>query len=441
MFQGKGKALVLGAAILVLGACTGRNHMVATAMDTNLALEQSTNEMLLLNIIRASQRKPMYFTALADISVTDRSKVDGSLTVPFGQAATHSYTFVPSFTLQAQPGFKVQILDNKAFITAIHTPVTLDTFALFLAAGWPKDFLLYMFTESLKVDGKPKPVINYSEIKVCPKNDAKAYKNCIKKSKKGAKKFAPLITKLKSDLEIRETNAINIIVSPVLDQQTVQHGKFLSQFLELRNKGYSLKNTCNARMIFTKEAEKKAAETGEKQSETDKKIKAIEKQLPCGRGVPLLYVVLKRVSDKLLFYGNCRVGEKQRTTKEREKNSECPLDKIVFRSPQGMLYFLGEITRIYRDGCQLEENKNGGIKKEECVVKLGKQPLFVLKKEVDQATSAITVTYNGESYGIPVKGKGDGFSLLALNLISQVISLQKDPKNIPKSSTINIFSN
>ena len=61
MFHGSGKALVLGAAIFALGACTGKNHMVMTANDTNLALEQSTNEMLLLNIIRAAKQKPMYF--------------------------------------------------------------------------------------------------------------------------------------------------------------------------------------------------------------------------------------------------------------------------------------------------------------------------------------------------------------------------------------------
>ena len=164
MFHAFRKALFLGGlggALLMLAAITVGKLMETTPRNANLALEKSTNEMLLLNIIRASQQKPMYFTGLSDVFMTDTAKLVGSLQ--------------PSVAFEKQSGFNVQILDNKEFINAILTPASLATLGIFLSFGWPAEFLLYMFTESVVAHGKRLPNVAYSVAQTKERYGAKAH--------------------------------------------------------------------------------------------------------------------------------------------------------------------------------------------------------------------------------------------------------------------------
>lgn len=150
------------------------------------------------------------------------------------------------------------------------------------------------------------------------------------------------------------------------------------------------------------------------------------------------YLILKKSANEALSYrptvggAECSIGTAE-PTQALTANAACEIKKITLRSPQGMLYFLGVISRNYI-------NDGPSAKKKVAQVRTG-SPLFVVTTGAASGNSAITASYDGETYGIPRKIKDRGFSMMAINLISQVITLQKDPKSIPKSTTINIISN
>lgn len=431
MFHAFRKALVLGGALLVLAACTGGNHMVATAKDANLALEESTNEMLLLNIIRASQQKPMYFTGLADVSMTDTAKLAGTLKLPFGGDATSAFDFSPSFTFEARPGFKVQILDNKEFINAIHTPASLDTLCFFLSFGWPAEFLLYVFTESVVAHGTRLPNVAFSVAKTEERYGAKAPAKIIEK-KRGLADFRGQVEHLAGQPKVISVDIKRVPVGPVLAAAAVEHRQVLMQILALKEKGISLEDACQVSRKIASGQSNISLPAG------------FLNGVNCVAGAAKKYVTLKFASKKVLAYKvkkpdgtmvSCTVATSMRTVKERAAASnECVIDQINLRSPQGMLYFLGQIARAYaHDGTK--PNKPVGVPG---LFRRGVSLFAVWKGQADGKT-ALSVEYDSETYNVPAKE--NNLSMLSLNRISQLISLLKDPKNIPTSSTINIFAN
>ena len=55
------------AGCLFLGGCATRSAMVGHAVDCNQAVEREQNRILLLNILRAKDQRPMYFTAISQL--------------------------------------------------------------------------------------------------------------------------------------------------------------------------------------------------------------------------------------------------------------------------------------------------------------------------------------------------------------------------------------
>jgi hypothetical protein len=96
---------------------------------------------MLLNVVRASQRRPMQFTGLQ--SITGAASISGTstLTAPFGEAAhrprgsSSPDVFGLSGTVSGGPSFIVPVLDTQEFYEGILNPISLQIFDLLLGAG------------------------------------------------------------------------------------------------------------------------------------------------------------------------------------------------------------------------------------------------------------------------------------------------------------------
>ena len=66
-----------------------KERIASTTTDYNLVVERVQNEMLLLNIVRASKRRPMYFTGFnllrGSLSYNFQT---GNIAIPFGNIGT-----------------------------------------------------------------------------------------------------------------------------------------------------------------------------------------------------------------------------------------------------------------------------------------------------------------------------------------------------------------
>src|ERR1700757_3767161 len=95
MGRGGARAAVLAAAVLVLAGCTVVDRFSGRAVEYNLQAEQAQEQALLLNIVRASMRRPMQFTSLQSITGTASASANASVT----GAATQQLPLVSLFNI------------------------------------------------------------------------------------------------------------------------------------------------------------------------------------------------------------------------------------------------------------------------------------------------------------------------------------------------------
>ena len=132
-----------------------KEQLAVTTMDYNLLVEKAENEMLLLNIIRASKRHPMYFTDFnllrGNLSYSFQT---GSITIPFGKIGAGldgSYSVAPSIGFSSNPSFDLAVLDSQEFMRGILTPVAMETIDYYWQSGWPKEMLLHLFVDKIEI--------------------------------------------------------------------------------------------------------------------------------------------------------------------------------------------------------------------------------------------------------------------------------------------------
>ena len=119
------RVLALSAAITGLGACQFSPDIPTRAIDYNRAVAHTTNEILLLNIMRASDREPRYFTRLGTNSAQSGVTGGVTLSLPFPNVAkgnagvSGSGTFANTFTLEN--------LDDKKYQDGAMQPIATST--------------------------------------------------------------------------------------------------------------------------------------------------------------------------------------------------------------------------------------------------------------------------------------------------------------------------
>jgi hypothetical protein len=132
-------------------AITPNTRVARSALDYNLQVEEAQNKNLLINVWRAKKRYPLY--------LTDISKVTGSLTntytlglsLSFGHIPKYQVTTTPSATFTTTPTFDVNLLDTQDFMRGFLAPVSPSIFAHFWRQGWPRELLLHLLVRELQV--------------------------------------------------------------------------------------------------------------------------------------------------------------------------------------------------------------------------------------------------------------------------------------------------
>jgi hypothetical protein len=132
---------------------------------------------------------------------------------------------------------------------------------------------------------------------------------------------------------------------------------------------------------------------------------------------------------------------------ETDAGPVCMTITLFLRSPEGILYYLGELARL--------EEKNNKVP-HICVD--GKlEPLFVVHRSSSECSKAVEVTNgDGATYAIPARNDkidkpnctksefrklsscDPGRSMEALTVVSQLIALQKSAKDLPTTSVVRV---
>jgi hypothetical protein len=375
-FRSVGMAIV---AALLLAGCASAQFLAERSTNYNKAIEQAQNQTLLLNVLRARDRKPLYFTAMHQVRGNIRYGTgSGNVGIPFGGAATTDvYSASPSVSYATNPTFDITLLDSKEFYQGILKPVDMETIEYYVSQGWPKDILLHMFIRQIDI-GDEEEIENY------PGNPEEF------------DRFQRTLHRL--ELGVTKTSTTVPIKGPELTEETVQN---LEHLLKARD----------AKLVVSKIPEKNRYQLEKTVAGLVFEAQGKENQMP-----------VENATTKRLF------ATQMLDVEEKEKKG-----KVYIRSPEAMIYYLGELAR--------EELKPGSTFKPTVRIgKTGKDILFRIE-EVDPEHRdgyALVVEYGGSMYGIPA-GSSGGRSMHVLSLITQILALHKSSKEFVGTQAVEVI--
>jgi hypothetical protein len=368
--------LCIGVSLLYLligCAMFPRERMASTASDYNIVVEKAQNQMLLLNIVRASRRYPMYFTsfnALRGNMSYDFST--GSISIPFGSIGTGfngAYTVAPNVRYSSNPNFDLTVLDAQEFTRGIMTPVAMCTIDYYWKSGWPKELLQHLFIERIEID-KSEPLDNYPL------------------DKEKFKKFQKGLRELTCDVGSKEHESISIKTKQEVGPK---------ELIEAQKAGFEF--------ISGKDGDENWYQLKLKQSE---------------------YIMECTNKDD---------SAKMATTKSKPGDEK--IGRIYLRSPEAILYYLGELVRAETEGDFVPKVK---------VCKLEKEvPLFLIHKSTGTDSDAVvSVDFEGFKYSIPrdplfADRCSADRTMQVLSLISQLIGQQKKIEQVPVTGVVNVI--
>ncbi len=175
------RVLALGLTIWLaiwLGGCAiSPSAIKADTLAFGEVIEDTTNKLLVLNVLRARDKAPLHF---ADIPVLRESMQQsftlslldfiGSSRVP--SSARDSVTL--GTTVQKTPSFDLNQLHSKEFITGITSPIDPKIVKYFLDRGLDRRIVLLLFFSAVEIieTGSPKGPVNTIRIANSPREAA-----------------------------------------------------------------------------------------------------------------------------------------------------------------------------------------------------------------------------------------------------------------------------
>jgi hypothetical protein len=123
--------------------CTYKRTVAGISTDYNRAMANTRDEQLLINVLRASGREPLMFSAVGEVTGSAQDKL--GLEVVAENVLSHLTDVIkPTFSAEGSTGptVKVTPLSSKEFTEGILRPIKPETLSYFVNQGWDTEFLL-----------------------------------------------------------------------------------------------------------------------------------------------------------------------------------------------------------------------------------------------------------------------------------------------------------
>ncbi len=378
--------LLSAVAALALAGCVTHGALSSRAVDYNTAAETARNEMLLMNILRARDRRPMVFTGLSRITGSVRAESQIGAAASTGSAAPDVQAFSPSFGFSDSPTFDVAVLDSQEFTRGIMTPVGTEILEYFWDQGYNREVLLYLVVDRFEVEcgtavGAPLRVLE---------NDPT-------ESSFGA--FSSLVADLADTGRWQFDELLTERIGPPVDATEARR---LPTLVQMASSPLRLRPLADGTFQLEK---------------TSTKLRlTIPETGACGGGS----------RDSVRLYDTREAVEAAARLAPGESRA-----RIVMRSPQSILHYLGELARPEREVA---------IRARRADQPVSERRLFAVRPGGACPASEVSVRYDGSRWAIP-RGAAEcdgGRSMQSLAITAQLMSLLQSAKDLPTTSTVRI---
>jgi hypothetical protein len=493
----------------LLSACAfaPKEKITETSFDYNLAFERAQNEMFLLNIARASERRPMYFTAINALRGNLQSSVaTGNIAIPFGGGSSSAYSAAPNASYTTNPTFDVAVLDSKQFWLGILTPVPLTTFKYYWDQGWPQELLLFLFIRTIEINGvsydnypsdddkmksfagqlrnlfrcgpvkdpgsstgsswrcklqveedepdaigRPLSKEEIGNVRNLAEIDKAGLKldsdECSGKYRLVSKKKSLHIASSPSETQKRLRNAQNELCA-VRDEPSEASTNLRDALKDLNEGSKGLSKTL-AQVCGDKSQPGAGPELGDAQ----KQVCSLRETLPelqhqlsnaqkrYSEGPKASSEIKKQATDVQKSLSDLQKQVSEVFCIGTTKESTCKT-KVYFRSPEAMLYYLGEVVRRSVQP-ESPDQKAHDVEISYCAGGTS-TPLFKVRTmSGDDQNSVVAVSYDGTRYFIPRESSTSRctrpLTLETLKLVAQLFAQQKDSTELPVTGVVNVI--
>lgn len=411
---------------LSLAGCVTHRDLARNAVSFNLAVEQAQNEMLLLNTVRSSLRRPMYITGIQSVTGSLSTQVSAGLSIPIGKKSeTNLSTMGGNYT--DHPTFNVAVFETEEFMRGFTAPIAPELLAYYWDQGWSAAFLLHLLVEHVRVTWvAADPTTGHQASRTVvfdnyPDADDPSLCHHVRFAL-----FVEAFVALGADLRIAEEP---VTIGPSLGMEEIGG---LAPLI----------TTQKEQLTLTPDPV-----TGKYQLGT--KVKKASLSVPSG---------LRTQLEAIERLPSCqKPATRPVGTPEINGVTDVAVD-LFLRSPEAVLYYLGELVRV-------ETDPSGNKMVPTACIKGSIEPIFVARQSAaDCRGGALETDYGGRPYFVPERIRGSreqctppgappgdlkpdlyrpalqgcdgGRSMQALSLASQIISLQKSAKDLPAPSVL-----
>lgn len=120
----------------------GPQAIKASRVDYNIALRSTSDQQLLLNLVRLKYRdNPMFLEATA-VTTSFLFSPELSASATFGPQVDTRYGIGGSYTYEEKPTVSYAPLQGKDFVQRIISPISVETLLLLASSGWSAERLL-----------------------------------------------------------------------------------------------------------------------------------------------------------------------------------------------------------------------------------------------------------------------------------------------------------
>ena len=414
--------IVVSCAAIALSGCAAQRQLHGVAIDYNDMVAETSDELTLLNVVRAAHRYPMHFTTVS--SLRGNASFSGSLgagaSFPGTNVSTNAggtsvsnegndFSSSVGISASSSPSFDVAVLNTEKFQRGIMDPVPASLVDSYIAQGWPDDLIAALFIERITF------------------YDAKGNRLGVLDNDPGHAKGACFLNFiLRHELvPTRESSEDTRLVA----WSAVQGNSSLSDIKTLDGSSYDIdkdqqivrkgKSSLVLRADHVSDGESVMAQGGALAAAVSNNCTS---GLSPAAGAEGLFSVASEGGDdgasdiKVLPAGNPGAAGGGTFAKA----------VITFRSIQGAFYFLGEVAR-----------PGIGLESEPFPYRLRDgSSVFRLHPG---AGRAITAKFRGARFGIDdTNGGANDRSLQVIDLLQQVLNLQKSADQLPATRTVNI---
>jgi hypothetical protein len=461
------------AGVLSLMGCAVVDQYSGRAIAYNLEAEQAEDQPILLNVIRASLRRPMQFTTVSTITGTASAGggvgYTAPINVPFrpvtngssiaGFPPLNTWTF--NATMSGGPTFTVPVLDTQEFYQGILKPIPGQLYDLYSQANYPHDVLFNLFVQRVVMikegcdDHLPACEYDFhnnpgNEIELKMFQALGDYLSDLRFSTEATPTAQNIPFNKPVNINLRLVGASPLGSSSASTSGSSAGSTESSQSGGGESKKYGFcfsprtkesKNYVPPEYVCTIPIQQKSghhARRGSAEKETMAKEAASIKTTGEATGV---VTASKYFVERLEGI----VPPDQRKYFAGFEDQKVSLS-FYLRSVEGIFYYLGEVARREMAPENGESPRTvlintGASTREPCTLDTPQcWPIFVVRTDTVPAPGDFLSTfYDGRRFAVPSMDDGGGYSSAVLDIVKQLLALNSSAKSLPQSSVVSVI--